>query len=190
MTCATTGDLTRMLAIGGMGCSLSVGELVELFVTVTCNWITIGTVLAGLAVGCGAFGAHGVDGYFRSRYANEFYEKTISTPTGPEVVERIPLATKYLADFDTAARYQMYHALALILLGLAHPAGGCRRLDWAGRFFVLGIAGFSGGLYAYTLFHLRWVGMSIVPLGGTCFLAGWGLFAWGMWSQERNTRGN
>ena len=72
----------------------------------------------------------------------------------------------------------MYHALALIGLGLAPLRGGCRRRKAAGVFFLLGVCGFSGGLYVYTLLQQRWVGMSIVPLGGACFIVGWGLFAW------------
>lgn len=141
-------------------------------------WIAVGALLAGLAVGCGAFAAHGLDGYFRTRYAGREYEKTIATPTGREVVETTPLHKKFLADFDTGARYQMYHGLALIALGLLPAGGNQRRIHLTGVCFLLGIAGFSGGLYVYTILDQRWVGMSVVPLGGVFFLIGWGLFAW------------
>jgi uncharacterized membrane protein YgdD (TMEM256/DUF423 family) len=140
-------------------------------------WIAVGALLAGLAVGCGAFAAHGLDGYFRTRYAGEVFDKTISTPGGREVVEQIPLPTKFLADFDTGARYQMYHSLGLVALGLLPGVRNRRVVNCAGVCFLLGILGFSFGLYAYTVFHLRWAGMSIVPLGGVFFLLGWGFFA-------------
>jgi len=125
----------------------------------------------------GAFAAHGLDGWFRQKYAGQLFDKKISTPEGPKVVEQIPLDRKFLADFDTGARYQMYHALALIGLGLAATPANRRWTNAAGVCLLLGIIGFSGGLYVYTLANLRWVGMLIVPLGGTLSIVGWVLFA-------------
>ncbi|RPI83755.1 MAG: DUF423 domain-containing protein [Planctomycetaceae bacterium] len=133
--------------------------------------------MAGLAVACGAFAAHGLDGYFRTKYEGMEYEKKIQTAAGPQVVERIPLHRKYLADFDTGARYQMYHGLALIALGLLPGQKNRRAVNLAGVCFVLGIIGFSVGLYLYTLMHQKWIGMTVVPLGGILFLVGWGAFA-------------
>ena len=76
-----------------------------------------------------------------------------------------------LATFETAARYQMYHALALLAVGWlverGHPRAGL-----AGRLFIAGIALFSGSLYLLTLAGLRWMG-AITPLGGASFIVGW-----------------
>lgn len=147
-------------------------------------WIGCGALLGGLAVACGAFAAHGLDGHFRQKYAGMLFDKKITTAEGPRVVEQIPLDRKFLADFETGARYQMYHALALIGLGLSATPQNRKWIRGAGVCLLLGIAGFSGGLYAYTLGNLRWVGMSIVPLGGMISIVGWLLFAFAAWRRQ------
>lgn len=131
-------------------------------------WLCLGAILAGAAVGAGAFAAHGLDGYFAKKYAGEERE---------QAGIKVPAAQKYLADFKTGAEYQMYHALAMIavgLLALQRPAPALTVAGWA---FVVGIVLFSGCLYLLTITGHRWLGM-IVPLGGTAFLVGWGAFAW------------
>lgn len=132
-----------------------------------------GAALAGLAVALGAFGAHGLEGHFRTKYGGRVFEKTEATPEGRRVVETVPLDKKYLTDFETGVRYQMYHALALMGLGLLPVRGRRTWVPVAAGCFVAGLACFSGGLYLYSLFALKWVGMFIVPLGGTLFLLGW-----------------
>ncbi len=77
-----------------------------------------------------------------------------------------------LASFETGARYQMLHAVAL--LGLAawierHPAP---RLAWAARALGLGIVVFSGSLYALVLTGHRWLG-AVTPIGGVALIIGW-----------------
>ena len=76
-----------------------------------------------------------------------------------------------LATFETAARYQMYHALALLAVGWlverGHPRAGL-----AGKLFLAGILLFSGSLYALTLGGLPWMG-AVTPLGGVAMIAGW-----------------
>ncbi len=77
-----------------------------------------------------------------------------------------------LATFETGARYQMYHAVALLGVGAwidRHPA---RHLHWAARAFGLGIVVFSGSLYALVLTGQRWLG-AITPIGGVALIAGW-----------------
>ena len=97
-----------------------------------------------LAVAAGAFGAHAL---------------------------RARLGTEMLAVWETAARYQMYHALALLVVAFAAGrAGGGWAL--AGWLFTAGIVVFSGSLYVLALSGVRWLG-AITPLGGLCFLAGW-----------------
>lgn len=96
------------------------------------------------AVAIGAFGAHGLEGRV--------------TP------ER-------LAVFEVGAKYQMYHALALLAL-----AGYVERLGVAGKVaaitFVVGILIFSGSLYLLVLLDQGWLG-AITPIGGVCLMAGW-----------------
>lgn len=83
-----------------------------------------------------------------------------------------------LATFETAVRYQFYHAFALILTGILFKEFRSGFTLWAGRFFIIGIILFSGSLYYLAVFQamvrpgLRWVG-AITPLGGICFVAAW-----------------
>ena len=116
-------------------------------------FFALGAVLAGLAVAAGAFGAHGL---------------------------RDRLAPDLLAVFETAARYQMYHALALLAVAWAVERWPDGAASVAGWFFVAGIAVFSGSLYVLALTGTRWLG-AVTPLGGLCFLVGWALLAWSVW---------
>ncbi len=115
-----------------------------------------GAVLALLAVGLGAFGAHAL----RSR-----------------------LSPEMLAVFETGVRYHMYHALALLACAWAVERWPSPQLHWAGWLLVVGIALFSGSLYLLTLTGARWWG-AVTPLGGVAFLAGWALMAWGIFAGK------
>lgn len=139
----------------------------------TSRWFATGAILAGLAVAAGAFAAHGLDGVFRTRYAGRVYEKKIRVDGIEKVVATTPLDQKYLADVKTGAEYQMYHSLALLAVGWLATTRRSRWIATAGWLFVLGCLGFSGGLYAYAITDQKWIGMFIVPTGGTLFLAGW-----------------
>ena len=136
-------------------------------------WLTIGAVLAGLAVAAGAFAAHGLDRHFYMAYAGQTFDKKVTLAGVETIVSQVPLAQKFLADFKTGAEYQMVHALALLVVGLLSQVRRSQALDVAGFCFVAGCLGFSGGLYAYTLTGAKWIGMFVVPLGGVLFLAGW-----------------
>ena len=86
------------------------------------------------------------------------------------------LSPDMLAVFETGARYQMYHALAIVLVALI-----LGRLDgWlvrtAGWMFAAGIVLFSGSLYALALTGVTTLG-AVTPLGGLAFLVGWALLA-------------
>jgi uncharacterized membrane protein YgdD (TMEM256/DUF423 family) len=105
----------------------------------------LGSLSALVGVAAGAFGAHSL---------------------------RARLAPDLLAVFETAARYQMYHALALLAVAWAVGRWPGPLLAWAGWLFVAGTLLFSGSLYALALSGVRWLG-AITPLGGVCFLAGW-----------------
>jgi uncharacterized membrane protein YgdD (TMEM256/DUF423 family) len=109
-----------------------------------------------LAVALGAFGAHGL--------------KTM--------LETAADGAQRLEWWETAARYHMYHALALGLL--AYLAG---RVSWGGLatggwLMLAGIILFCGSLYVMTLTGMRALG-AVTPLGGVAFLAGWVLLAVG-----------
>jgi len=114
----------------------------------------MGAVAALIGVGFGAFGAHGL---------------------------RETMAPEMRAAFETGVRYQMYHALALLVIGAALSRFGGRWLQAAGWCFTIGIVLFSGSLYALALTGIPLFG-PITPLGGLAFLAGWGCvviaFAW------------
>ena len=112
-----------------------------------------GTVSAFVAVAAGAFGAHAL----RARL-------------GPDL----------LAVFETAARYQMYHALALIAVAWAASRWDAAPLRTAGWLFLAGTILFSGSLYLLALTGVRGLG-AVTPFGGLCFLAGWLLLAVGAW---------
>ena len=121
-------------------------------------WVAVGAALAGLAVAAGAFGAHAL---------------------------RAQLSPADLATFETAARYQMYHALALVVVGLLDRPRGDRLLTLAGWAFLTGIILFSGSLYGLTLTGISALG-AITPLGGLGFLAGWGLVVWTAFRGQRS----
>ena len=119
------------------------------------TFVALGAASAFLAVAAGAFGAHALKA-------------------------RLPLES--LAVFETGARYQMYHALALIVVGLVIErdwAAGSGMVAGAGWLFVAGTVLFSGSLYALAITDHRWLG-AVTPLGGLAFLAGWLLLAVGM----------
>ena len=110
----------------------------------------LGSMFGLLGVAFGAFGAHGLKGRL--------------TPAD-------------LAIFETGVRYQMYHALALLLVAglLARGGGGASPL--AGWGFTGGIVVFSGSLYLMVLTDERWFG-AVTPLGGLAFILGWAALAW------------
>jgi uncharacterized membrane protein YgdD (TMEM256/DUF423 family) len=113
----------------------------------------VGALSGFIAVGAGAFGAHGL--------------KAIVTPD-------------LLAVFETAVRYQMVHALALFAVAWAIDRWPGRAAVAGGWCFVAGTVIFSGSLYALTLTGVRGLG-AITPVGGLLFLAGWLLLALAAW---------
>ena len=107
----------------------------------------IGSILSGLAVATGSFGAHGL-------------QKLVT----PERLE----------TWEKAVRYQMYHALALLLLAWAstHWPEQAKLLSAGGWLFLAGVVLFSGSLYLLVLSEITMLG-AITPLGGVAFVAGW-----------------
>lgn len=106
----------------------------------------MGAALAAVAVGAGAFGAHGL---------------------------RAAVTPRMLEVWHTAVLYQMFHALGLFVVAFAAPQLRHRATDLAGWLFVTGIALFSGSLYVLVLSGVTWLG-AVTPVGGLAFIAGWG----------------
>jgi uncharacterized membrane protein YgdD (TMEM256/DUF423 family) len=115
-------------------------------------FLTIGAILGGFSVASGAFASHAL---------------------------REKISERSLQIFETAARYQMYHALALLLVALLlsiYQQSPPATLLASGWLFIIGIALFSGSLYALSLTNVKILG-AIAPLGGAAFIAGWGALA-------------
>jgi uncharacterized membrane protein YgdD (TMEM256/DUF423 family) len=107
----------------------------------------MGALFAGLGVAAGALGAH-----------------TLSERLLPERLE----------TFETAVRYQMYHALGLFAVAwvLSRWPQSNTLLTASGWLFVAGIVLFSGSLYGLALSAPRWLG-AVAPIGGVVFVLGW-----------------
>lgn len=123
-------------------------------------FLVLGAMFAFVAVAAGAFGSHAL---------------------------RAKLKSERLVTFETAVRYQLWHALALFAVAFVDTLGPLRQGRTltlvafrpftlpgalAGWLFVAGILLFSGSLYALALSGVRWLG-AITPLGGVAFLVGW-----------------
>jgi uncharacterized membrane protein YgdD (TMEM256/DUF423 family) len=121
-------------------------------------FVSLAAVLGGLSVAAGAFAAHALRG---------------------------KISERSLEIFDTAARYQMYHALALLLIALliSRTASPQPMLVASGWLFIIGIGIFSGSLYALSVTGLNKLG-AITPLGGVALIIGWGILAVGGWGLK------
>lgn len=112
-------------------------------------WARSGAIVMLAAVAAGAFGAHAL---------------------------KARLTPEMLAVWETAARYQAYHGLALLFLAWLsdrHPGAALTAGGWC---FLAGTVIFSGSLYALALTEQRWLG-AVTPLGGLLLLAGWACVA-------------
>ena len=126
------------------------------------RWIAVGAFLGAIGVALGAYGAHGLE----TRLSALGYE-------GDDLAHR-------LANHETAVRYQMWHATAILFVSLALATRPTPWWSAAAIAFLLGIIVFSGLLYAlvYVGPSWRWLG-AIVPVGGLSLLIGWVLVAIG-----------
>ncbi len=116
--------------------------------------LQIGAIYGAIAVGVGAFGAHALKASLQA--AGRF------------------------DTFETAVRYQFYHALALLAVGIllsrADP-GAAKWLTWAGYAFAAGVLIFSGSLYTICFTGITKFG-AVAPIGGLLMIAGWVLLFW------------
>jgi uncharacterized membrane protein YgdD (TMEM256/DUF423 family) len=113
------------------------------------TFLLVGALAAFIGVALGAFGAHGL----RSR-----------------------LSADMLGVFETGVRYQMYHALAILIVALAVARIDGWLIRAAGWLFTGGIVLFSGSLYVLALSGITMLG-AVTPIGGLAFLAGWACLA-------------
>ncbi|TBR61077.1 DUF423 domain-containing protein [Mastigocladus laminosus UU774] len=121
-------------------------------------FLSLAAILGGLSVAAGAFASHAL---------------------------RERISERSLLIFETGARYQMYHALALLavailLLNIKSPSPSLIASGWL---FVIGIAIFSGSLYALSLTGVKYLG-AITPLGGAALIAGWFALAVAAWNLK------
>lgn len=117
-------------------------------------FLILGALSGAVAVMLGAFGAHGLKG---------------------------KLSDKLFNAFETGVEYQMYHALALLAVGILlylYPA--VTALKWSGGLFLTGTLLFSGSLYALALTQIKFFG-PITPLGGVAFILGWLVLAYAVY---------
>jgi uncharacterized membrane protein YgdD (TMEM256/DUF423 family) len=119
-------------------------------------FFSLGALSALISVAAGAFGAHGL---------------------------KARLSSEMIMIFETGVRYQMYHALGLLAVAWAQAKWPSKAVIMSGWLFIVGTFFFSGSLYLMTLTGVRWLG-AITPIGGTAFLAGWLLLAWGAWRRQ------
>ena len=123
------------------------------------NLIWVGALFAFVGVALGAFGTHALQGKVKP--------------------EDLPI-------WETAVRYQLYHALALIAAGIIRQLPQTPQPDLvakSGLLFAAGIVVFSGALYLLVFTGRRWLG-AVTPLGGLLMLAGWIALAWGAGRQS------
>ncbi|KAF3887388.1 MULTISPECIES: DUF423 domain-containing protein [Nostocales] len=121
-------------------------------------FLSLAAVLGGLSVASGAFASHAL---------------------------REKISERSLEIFEIGARYQMYHALALLVVALllTRTDSPSPTLLASGWLFIIGIAIFSGSLYALSLSGVKSLG-AIAPLGGAALIAGWGALAFAAWSLK------
>ena len=116
----------------------------------------LGAIFGALGVGLGAFGAHGLKGRVED---------------------------SSIAIWQTAASYQMWHALALIAVAWVISQGPSTAAKVSGIAFTIGVLIFSGSLYILVLSGQKWLG-AITPLGGLALIVGWVSLALALWPQR------
>ena len=114
-------------------------------------FLKLAAIIGALTVALGAFGAHAL-----KKHATEYA----------------------IGIFETGVRYQFYHVIALLAVGILYKDFSNKWMVYAGWMFVIGMLLFSGSLYLLTYIKiiekpsLNWIG-AITPLGGVAFIAGW-----------------
>ena len=115
-------------------------------------WFVSATIFGFLSVALGAFGAHSLKN-FLDGYGKAIYKKAVI--------------------------YQMFHAMALLAVGLLQHLAKDTFFSLAGWGFFVGILLFSGSFYLLAITGIKWLG-AIIPMGGIAFLFGWIWFSFSM----------
>jgi uncharacterized membrane protein YgdD (TMEM256/DUF423 family) len=108
-------------------------------------WLFLAAIFGFLSVALGAFGAHSLKNVL-DEYGKSIYEK--------------------------AVLYQMFHSMALLVVGVLQHLFKGTSFSPAGFCFLIGILLFSGSLYALAILEVKWLG-AVIPVGGIAFLFGW-----------------
>jgi uncharacterized membrane protein YgdD (TMEM256/DUF423 family) len=116
------------------------------------KFLAIAAILGGLAVALGAFGAHGL--------------------------ERLTTDVTIIQGFRTGTQYQMYHALALLLIAGLYDKFSLTPIKWAANCFITGTILFSGSLYLLTYLKIQEIDAvkiagPVTPVGGLFLISGW-----------------
>jgi uncharacterized membrane protein YgdD (TMEM256/DUF423 family) len=123
-------------------------------------WVSLACLFGALSVAAGAFGAH---------------------------LLRDAVSARDLETFQTAAHYQMTHALALFGVAWGRTRWRDNLVNYAGNAFFAGIMLFSGSLYVLVLTNTRWLG-AVTPFGGILLITGWVLLGVAGWRGEREAK--
>ena len=110
-----------------------------------------GAILGLVGVGLGAFGAHAL--------------KNLLTQNGR------------IETFELAVRYQFYHTLAILIVGILMDKFPGSTIEWTPILMLIGVVLFSGSLYIYSLTNIKAFAM-VTPIGGLFLLAGWAMLAY------------
>lgn len=121
-------------------------------------FLLTGSLLSGLSVMIGAFGAHALK----------------------DILQK----TQRIETFETAVKYQFYHSFAILFIGILLFHVQHKFLNTAGILFIAGIVVFSGSLYILSLTGIKWLG-AITPIGGLLFIIGWILSFIAIWVAFR-----
>lgn len=125
------------------------------------NWLVVGALLAAVAIATGAIGAHLIKDWVMERYGEE--------------------ASRRQELWETAARYQMYQAVGLMLLAMVSTLAN-RQRNIVGTAMLAGALIFCGCLYGYVMLDVKML-VHIVPIGGFSMIIGWALLAWFVFSR-------
>ena len=127
----------------------------------TRGWVLLGGLLCAAGVAAGALGAH---------------------------LLKKQLSADQLVTFEVAVRYQIFHATALVLVGLLSALAPGRAIRLAGYAMLSGILLFSGCIYAWILTGLQPL-VHLVPIGGVAFIVGWIALAAAGWNLKGPPQG-
>lgn len=126
----------------------------------TRQFLMLAALLGVTGVALGAFGAHGLEATLAANGRQD--------------------------TFETASRYHMYHALALLGVAWIATRLPSRMVTWGGWLIAVGTLIFSGSLYVLAIFDLGIMG-AVAPVGGAALIAGWALVGLAAWQMQEAT---